>query len=173
MTKHKKKPHQSNSAWLTLAGLVGLGLLIALLLRGTDIILLNPKGFIAGEQRQLMLISTIIMLGFAVPVLATLYFFAWKFRETNTRAAHNPHASRGRLPVVAFWAMPTAIMIILASIMIPATFRLEPQDTIKTEKDPLKIQVVALRWKWLFMYPKQDIATVNYVQIPVDTPVQF
>jgi cytochrome o ubiquinol oxidase subunit II len=173
MTKHKNKFSQGRPVMLTLLGLVGLGLVIAVLLRGTDIVLLNPRGLIAGEQRRLMVTSTLILLGFAVPVLFFLYFFAWKYRETNQKAIHNPNASHGKLPVVAFWGLPTIIMLVLASLMIPATFRLEPQDSIQAAKDPLTIQVVALRWKWLFIYPEQNIATVNYVEIPVNTPVQF
>jgi cytochrome o ubiquinol oxidase subunit II len=173
MTKHKKRGSKGVSLWLPFLGLPGLGVLVAWLLSGNDVILFNPKGLIATEQHRLMLTSTLIMLGFAVPVLFFLYFFAWKYRETNQKATHNPDASRGKLPVLAFWALPTTIMLILASIMVPATFRLEPQDSIKTERDPLTIQVVALRWKWLFIYPKQNIATVNYVEIPVNTPVQF
>jgi cytochrome o ubiquinol oxidase subunit II len=169
----KRKKQNSKAIWFTLCGFIGLGLLVAVLLRGNDVILFNPQGLIAGEQRRLMLTSTLIMLGFCVPVLFFLYFFAWKYRETNKKAVHNPHAGRGKLPALAFWAMPTIIAIVLASLMIPATFRLEPQDAIKAEKDPLVVQVVALRWKWLFLYPGQDIATVNYLQIPVDTPVQF
>lgn len=173
MTKHRKTSDKSRPVRLFVLLLLGLSLCVAILLQGTDIKLLNPKGLIAGEQRQLMLVSTCIMLAFGVVVLFFLYFFAWKYRETNKKATYDPNASRGRLPALAFWAMPTAIMLILASIMIPATFRLEPQDSIQTDKDPLTIQVVALRWKWLFIYPDQNIATVNYVQIPVDTPVEF
>ncbi|HTE57825.1 MAG TPA: COX aromatic rich motif-containing protein [Verrucomicrobiae bacterium] len=169
----KRKKTQGKPLWLALFGLVGLCVLVAVLLRGNDVILFNPKGLIATEQHRLMVTSTLIMLGFAVPVLFFLYFFAWKYRETNQKSAHNPAASRGKLPVLAFWAMPTAIMLILASIMVPATFKLEPQDSIQTEKEPLTVQVVAMRWKWLFIYPEQNIATVNYVQIPVDTPVKF
>lgn len=169
----KRKKNQNKSIWLTLLGFIGLSLLVAWLLRGNDVILFNPQGLIAGEQHRLMVTSTLVMLGFAVPVLFFLYFFAWKYRETNPKATHDPNASRGKLPVLAFWAMPTAIMLILASMMIPATFRLEPQDTIEAAKDPLTIQVVAMRWKWLFIYPEQNVATVNFVQFPVDTPVQF
>jgi cytochrome o ubiquinol oxidase subunit II len=173
MTKHKKKASEGRAVGLTFLGLIGLGLLIAVLLRGNDVILFNPKGLIATEQHRLMLTSTLIMLGFAVPVLFCLYFFAWKFRETSQKATHNPTASRGKMAVLAVWALPTGIMLMLASIMLPATQKLEPQKTIAAKNDPLTIQVVALRWKWLFIYPEQDIATVNFAQIPVDTPVQF
>ncbi|RYY06726.1 MAG: cytochrome ubiquinol oxidase subunit II, partial [Alphaproteobacteria bacterium] len=38
---------------------------------------------------------------------------------------------------------------------------------------PLEVQVVALDWKWLFIYPEQGIATVNQLVLPVDRPVRF
>jgi cytochrome o ubiquinol oxidase subunit 2 len=33
--------------------------------------------------------------------------------------------------------------------------------------------VVALNWKWLFIYPDYGVASVNQLAIPVDTPVEF
>src|SRR5687768_12345384 len=108
MTKHKKKFSKGGPVRFILLGVVGLILLVAMLLQGVDVILFNPKGLIAGEQYRLMLTSTLIMLGFAVPVLTVLYFFAWKYRETNQKATHNPNASRSKWPMLAFWAMPTA-----------------------------------------------------------------
>jgi cytochrome o ubiquinol oxidase subunit 2 len=169
----KRKKNQNKTIWLALAWLVGFILLITTLVRGNDVILFNPKGYIAGEQHRLMLTATLIMLGFALVILFFLYLFAWKYRESNVKAQYVPEANRSKLLVFTAWASPFVIFLILASIMIPATFRLEPQDDIKSEKDPIIVQVVALRWKWLFIYPEQNIATVNFLQIPEDTPIQF
>ena len=47
MAKHKHKTSQSRPGVLILLWLVGLGLLFAMLLYGTDIRLLNPKGLVA------------------------------------------------------------------------------------------------------------------------------
>jgi cytochrome o ubiquinol oxidase subunit 2 len=38
---------------------------------------------------------------------------------------------------------------------------------------PVKIEVVSLDWKWLFVYPEQGIASVNQLTIPVGRPVSF
>lgn len=154
-------------------GLISLGLLVAVLLRGNDVILFNPKGLIADEQQRLMVVSTLVMLGFAVPVLFLLYFFAWRYRETGKGATINHHPKGSKFSALALWAIPFVVFLILASLMLPATQKLEPQRAIEAGNKPLMIQVVALRWKWLFIYPEQNIATVNYVQIPIDTPVQF
>jgi cytochrome o ubiquinol oxidase subunit 2 len=32
---------------------------------------------------------------------------------------------------------------------------------------------VALDWKWLFIYPKEQIATLNYMRIPEKTPIDL
>ncbi len=172
----KRKENQNKSTWLTLLGFASLGLsflVIAVLMRGRDIALLNPKGFIADEQYRLLVVSTLIMLGFAALILFFLYFFAWRYRETNQKTVHDPSAGRSKLLIFTAWAAPILVFIVLASLMLPATQKLEPQRSIESDNEEMTIRVVAMRWKWLFMYPEQDIATVNFVQIPADTPVRF
>ena len=161
-------------AFLVTAALVTLGVVIFLLTRDTDIALLNPKGLIANEQHWLFTTSTLIMLGFGVPVILTLYFFIWKYREGNQQpSTYSPETTSSKAMLAFAWGGPLVIVAILASLMLPATQRLEPQKSIEADNDQLTVQVVALNWKWLFIYPEQDIATVNFAQIPVDTPVRF
>ncbi len=172
----KGKKNQNKSVWVPLLGSASLGILVlavAVLTRGRDIALLNPKGLIADEQFRLLIVSTAIMLAFAAVVLFFIYFFAWKYRETSQKAVHNPRAGRSKWLLFTAWASPIFICIVLVGLMLPATQRLEPQRSIKSDNEEITIRVVAMRWKWLFMYPEQDIATVNFVQIPVDTPVRF
>lgn len=173
----KRKNNQTKSKWFALLGLAGFAvfvLILVLLTRGHDIALLNPKGHIADEQYQLLITSTSIMLAFAAIVLFFIYFFAWKYRETNqNNTPINPRAGRSKLLIATAWLAPITVFVILVSIMIPATYRLEPQKPIESDRDELVIRVIAMRWKWVFMYPEQNIATVNFVQIPVDTPVRF
>lgn len=173
MTKPKKKSSQARSIWLTIVGLVGLGLLVAFLLTGTDVALMNPKGLIAGEQRRLLLFATALLLTIAIPSLTIFYFVAWKYRESNEKAHYNPDARHSKLFVLGLWTIPSYIALLMIILLWSATHKLEPQKTIATGTKPLTIQVVAMRWKWLFIYPEQNIATVNFVQVPVDTPVQF
>ncbi len=71
------------------------------------------------------------------------------------------------------WSLPTVIIFGLGVVMWTATHRLIPQRAIASDAKPIVIQVISMRWKWLFIYPEQNIATVNFVQIPVDTPVVF
>ena len=158
---------------LVLTGLVDLGLLIAYLIQGKNIALFNPKGVIAHEQFSLMMFVSAVLFAVAIPVLCILFFTAWRYRESNTKAKHVPDSRHSKLFILSLWLFPTAIMLVLASVMWPATHRLAPQKSIDSSVKPITIQVITLRWKWLFLYPEQGIATVNFVQIPVNTPVKF
>ncbi len=148
-------------------------LLLGIIVRGKNIALFDPKGLIAQQQYDLMVFTIILLFAIAIPTLFILFFVAWKYRDSNPKAIHTPVASRSKFLVLSLWLVPTAFMLALASVMIPATHDLAPQKSIASDTKPLTIQVVALRWKWLFIYPEQKIATVNFVQIPVDTPVTF
>ncbi len=172
MAKSKNNIVRSKAIWLPLAILFGVGLLAALL-RGHDVAMFSPKGPIAADQHRLMMTAILIMLGLAVPTLFLLYFFAWRYREGGKRATVNHRSSNGKFFQLIFWAIPGLFVLTLMSLMLPATQKLAPQKLIASANRPLTVQVVALRWKWLFIYPEQNIATVNYVQIPVDTSVQF
>lgn len=160
-------------AVIVVFGLIVLGLVLYVLGRNNDFALLNPKGAIAEEQTWLLINSTLIMLAFAVPVALALYFFAWRYREDNGKTEYKPETKERKTFLLFAWGGPLIIMVILASLMIPATYKLQPQQAIASDKEELTVQVVALNWKWLFIYPEQGIATLNYVQIPVDTPVRF
>jgi len=153
-------------------GLASLALLLFYMLQGKNIALFNPKGHIAYEQHKLMLTVVGIMLAVAVPAICVFFLTAWKYRESNTKVGRAVN-HRSKFFVLYLWMIPLVTLTILASIMIPATHRLAPQKSLASDVKPLKIQVISLNWKWLFIYPDQGIATVNFVQIPVDTPVEF
>jgi cytochrome o ubiquinol oxidase subunit 2 len=173
MPKKRNKHSVGRTAGLIFLGLVNLALLIAVLLRGNNVALFNSKGMIAHEQFGLIVTTVGIMLLVAIPALFFLYFTAWRYRESNSKAVHDPNVRHSKLLDVGMWLVPSAFAVVLAMIMWPATHRLEPHKSIAADAKPLTIQVVSLRWKWLFIYPEQKIATVNFVQIPVNTPVQF
>ncbi len=173
MAKHKHKTGRNKSGVLILLWLVGLSLLFAMLLYGTDIRLLNPKGLIADDQVKLIVFSVAVLMLIAVPTLFFLYFFAWKYRETNKKATYEPDKRQGTFFIFSLWAIPCVFAVVLALVMWSATHKLEPRKSIGSSSKTLTVQVVALRWKWLFIYPAQGIATVNFVQAPVDTPIAF
>lgn len=174
MIKQHKKYNQRQFAGLLFLALTAIAGLLAVLLNGADVALLNPKGLIAREETELIVFSVAVMAVIAVPTLFFLYYFAWKYRESNSDATYNPNIHHGKLFAAGLWVLPTIFVIILAIFMWSATHRLEPQKSIAaTQNQPITIQVVAMRWKWLFIYPDQKIATVNFVQVPANTPVRF
>lgn len=173
MTKHKSKVNEGRSARLLFVGLTGLGLVFMLMLKNADVALLNPKGWVAGEQYNLMLLTTAILLLIAVPTVFLFYYFAWKYRETNEKATYDPNMRFSKFFMFSLWAIPMVFMVVLSVIMWKETQRLEPKDPIASNVKPMTVQVVALPWKWLFIYPEQKIATVNFVQIPTGTPIEF
>ena len=153
--------------------LFDLGLLIYNLIYSKNIALFNSKGLIAQEQRDLMIYVTVVLFAVAIPTVFLLYFTAWKYRESNRKAVHDPEARQGKTMTALMWLLPIAVLLLLAPLMYSSTHRLEPNKTIAANAKPITIQVVAMRWKWVFLYPDQQIATVNFVQIPEDTPVTF
>ncbi len=164
----------SSFVFFVLFALVLLGLVLAFLMSRTDIALLNPKGVVADQEHHLMIISTLTMLAFGVPVIAALYFFIWKYRESNQEADYTPPTIKNRNSYLLFaWGGPLLIAMVLASFLLPATQKLQPQKTIPSTNKQITIQVVALPWKWLFIYPDKNVASVNFAQIPVNTPVKF
>ncbi|MDB5169365.1 MAG: ubiquinol oxidase subunit [Candidatus Saccharibacteria bacterium] len=172
-TQHKHK-HAVAKAILFL-GVVfgGLGAYIVHFTKDIRVGPLTTKGPIAAEQANLIYLSLGIVLAVLVPTILLLYFFAWKYRESNNKAVYKPGAHHGKAFVMTMWIFPTLVMLVLAFILVPVTRRLDPRKPVNNGTAPITIQVVALRWKWLFLYPEQQIATVNSVTIPKDQPVTF
>jgi len=171
--KKKKKLNGSLKAAIILLAVADFVLLLSYLLRGKNVALFNSKGLIATEQHKLMMFTVTILLMIAIPTLSFLFYTVWKYRESNAPTEEAPAAHHSKYLVAGFWLLPTAIVILLASVMWPATHRLAPQKVIASDTMPLTIQVISLRWKWLFLYPEQGIASVNFVQLPLNTPVTF
>lgn len=173
MTKRAKKMHEVLPIVSVFLGLLDLGIVLAWLLKGTDIELLHPKGLIAQQELRLTIISAAVLLGIGIPSVFLFYFFAWRYRETNTKAAYEPDKRHNKFFVFTIWAIPCFVMLVMATIMWTSTHELDPHTPIASSVKPLTVQVIALRWKWLFIYPEQHVAAVNYVQIPTDRPVRF
>ncbi len=148
-------------------------LIIALVLYGRNIAVLNPKGIIAHQQRSLIITALILSLVVVIPVYVMTFVFAWKYRENNTKAKYTPEWDHSRLAETIWWIVPSMLILILSVITWRSSHYLDPFKPIVSNKKSMTIQVVALDWKWLFIYPDQNVATVNYVQFPVNTPINF
>ena len=134
---------------------------------------LDPQGPVASAERLLLLNSTAIMLVVVVPVILATLAFAWWYRSSNPRANRSLDESyEGRLEFV-LWSIPALIVILLSGVIWIGSHQLDPRAPIPAKADPLRVDVVALDWKWLFIYPDQGIAAVNELVIPAGTPVNF
>lgn len=169
----KKRPNTGVVISIIFLSLASLAALIKYLTQGKNIALFHTKGLIAQEQLNLILYTVALLLAIGVPTVFLLYFTAWKYRESNTKAVYKPNLRHGKWVSLSMWLVPSAFILVLALAMWPATHRLAPNASIDTGVKPIRIQVVSLRWKWVFLYPEQKVATVNFVQVPVDTPVIF
>lgn len=158
-----------------LYGLLSIGVIIAILLYlfHIDIAVLEPAGMIGHKQSRLFWISTWLMLIIILPVLVLTPFIYWKYREGNTKAKYAPNWDNSHLVEAIWWGVPMVIIIILSVITWRSCHELDPFRPIDSDKKPLHVQVVALQWKWLFIYPEEEIATVNFLQIPKDRPIVF
>lgn len=135
--------------------------------------ILNPKGIVAFKQYNLLVFTT--MLGFVViiPVFVMAILIAWRYRESNTKAKYTPNVDTNRLAETIWWTIPIILIAVLSFVTWTSTHDLDPHKPLTSHSQPVRIQVVALDWKWLFIYPDQNIATVNYIQFPVNRPVNF
>lgn len=165
--------------WRRLIAAVPL-LAIVFLMSGcsTDMGVLDPKGTIADQQFDLIMITIIISIVIFVPVMWMTFWFAWKYRENRkSDAEYKPNWSHSTKIETIMWGIPIVIIIILGAITVVYSYKLEPSKALAAEADegvkPITIEVTSLDWKWLFTYPDQGIATVNYVQFPEDVPVEF
>ncbi len=152
------------------------------LLSGCNAVVLHPSGDVAVQQRDLVIISTILMLLIIVPVMALTVFFAWRYRHTNTSATYEPDWDHSTHLELIIWSAPLLIIICLGALTWMATHLLDPfrpigrtapGQVVEHGTKTLKVNVVALDWKWLFIYPDYGIATVNELAAPVDEPIDF
>lgn len=162
---------------LFFTGLILLGILVMQPLEVIHfqeyIAVLFPKGTIGIEQRNLLLIIQAIMLLIVIPVYILTFVFSWKYRAQNPKGKYDPDLVDNLFAEVIWWGIPLVLTVIVAVLTWIKTVELDPYRPIASDKKPLTIQVVALQWKWLFLYPDDKIATVNFVQIPKDTPIHF
>lgn len=151
------------------------------LLGGCNFVVMNPSGDIAVQQRDLVVVSVVLMLLIIIPVMFLIVFFAWKYRQSNTAAQYEPDWDHSTHLELVIWAMPLLIIICLGAITWSSTHLLDPYRRLDriapgnaaTLNDPLVVEVVALDWKWLFIYPEYGVAAVNELAAPVDRQIRF
>src|SRR3984957_5859389 len=135
--------------------------------------ILDPQGPIGAAEKTILIDSVAIMLAIVLPTIVAIFAFAFWFRASNTKARYLPDwAYSGRIELVV-WAIPALTVILLGGVAWIGAHQLDPAKAIDGSQEPLKIKVVSLDWKWLFIYPDQKIAAINTLTVPVGVPLQF
>lgn len=154
-------------------GIIGAIALLAALVGGHNVAVLSPKGLVAHKEYHLIIIASLMTLIVVVPVFVMTFMITWKYRATNTNAKYTPDWDHHTGLETLWWGVPTALILVLGIMTWQSSHQLDPFRPIESDVPPVTIQVVALDWKWLFIYPEQGIATVNYVEFPVNTPIHL
>ena len=134
---------------------------------------LDPQGPIGAAQRLILIDATVVMLAIIVPVILLTLGVAWWFRASNSRARYLPDWEYSGPIELVVWSIPALVIIFLAGMTWIATHQLDPAKPLASDKKPIEIQVVALDWKWLFIYPEQGVASLNRLPVPAGTPLHF
>src|SRR3984957_15967356 len=135
--------------------------------------ILDPQGPIGAAEKAILIDSVGIMLAIVLPTIVAIFAFAFWFRKSNTKANYLPHwAYSGRIELVV-WSVPALTVILLSGVAWIGAHDLDPAKAIAGSQKPLRIQVVSLDWKWLFLYPEQNVASINTLTVPAGVPLQF
>lgn len=135
---------------------------------------LQPAGAVADEQLGLIVFASLLSLIVIIPVFAMTFYIVWKYRVTNPHAGvYKPTWSSSKIAELIWWGIPIILILILGVTIFVSSHRLDPYRERTGNVPPLKVQVIALEWRWLFIYPEQGVASLNYLHVPVDRPINF
>lgn len=150
---------------------------VAAMLAGCQYDILAPKGWVAAQERDLLVISTLIMCIVIVPVLILSVYFPWKYRSTRpNKSDYDPHFHHSNKIEVVVWGVPILIIVALSWFVYVYTHRLDPYrplDHAEFAGKPVEVEAISLDWKWLFIYPEYGVASVNELEIPVGRPINI
>lgn len=146
-----------------------------LLLSGCNWALFDPQGPIGQAEKSLIFTAVLLMLIVVVPVIVLTLVFAWHFRASNKKAVYRPDFHHSTPIEIIVWVIPCLIILGLGILTWKTTHALDPYKPLVAQNNekPVKVDVIALDWKWLFVYPDLHIASVNELAMPVGTPVDF
>jgi len=169
-----KKINKKHKIGIIVIAFVAIIAIFTLLIQGNNLQILNPQGTIADQQKDLLVFAALLSLLVVIPVFIMAGFIAYKYREGNTKSKYAPDWESNNALEAVWWGVPIILITILSVVTYRTSHSLDPFRPIEENSHKTKtIQVVALQYKWLFIYPEEKIATVNYFHMPEDTPVKF
>jgi len=151
----------------------GLAVSLPFALAACQTAVIDSRGAVGIADKTILIDSLVIILAIVIPTIVATLGFAWWFRSSNRRAARLPDwAYSGRIELIV-WSIPLLVIILLGGVAWIGSHDLDPAEPLASDKQPLDVQIVSLDWKWLFIYPRQDVASVNQLVIPDGTPIRF
>src|SRR6201991_2595881 len=134
---------------------------------------LDPLGPVGAGDAKILIDATVIMLAIVIPTILLAFWMAWRYRASNTRAEYLPYWSySGRIEALV-WSIPILTVMFIGGLIWIGSYKTDPFRPLPSKTPPLEVQVVSLDWKWLFIYPKEGVATVNQLALPVNRQVRF
>lgn len=133
---------------------------------------LAPRGEIAATELKLLIFSILLMLIVIIPVIIMAFWFARRYRAGGN-APYRPEWTHSTWLEIVWWSIPCAIILTLGTVTWYTTHSLDPYKPLVSDQKPVRIQVVALDWKWLFIYPDYRVAVMNEITIPTGKPIDF
>ncbi|MCX5887859.1 MAG: cytochrome ubiquinol oxidase subunit II, partial [Deltaproteobacteria bacterium] len=129
---------------------VGLSSLCAVAFLGgcSTILLFDPKGPIGEEQRFVIITAIVLMAIVVIPVFIMAFWFPLKYRASNTESTYIPKWNYSAKTDFVMWAVPIAIVTVLAILAWTRTHSLDPYKPISSAEKPINIEAVSLEWKW-------------------------
>lgn len=147
-----------------------------LYLQDKDMPLFFPSGQVGVQERDLIVFTMLLSLVVIIPVYSMLIGFSIRYRKNgkyNKKAAYTPEFENSHILEFIWWGIPILLIIILGTITWVTSHTLDPHRQLDSKVEPLRVQVVTLQWRWLFIYPDQHVASMNQLKIPAGTPVNF
>jgi cytochrome aa3-600 menaquinol oxidase subunit II len=152
---------------------LGMLLTVFLLSGCSDLLVLDPKGPVAQQQKDLIMYSIIFMIGIIMVVYVLFGFIVYKYRDHKGHKGYDPENKGSHLIEAICLIIPLIIVVALSIPTVKTIYSLEEAPKGSENKKPLVIQATSVDWKWIFTYPEQNIETVNYINIPEDRPILF
>ncbi len=134
---------------------------------------LDPRGAVGRNEVTILIDALAIMLTIVVPVIIGTLAFAWWFRASNKRANYMPDWTHSGQVELVVWFIPLLVILLLSGVIWTGSHDLDPAKPLRSRAAPLEVQVVSLDWKWLFIYPAQNLASVNRLVVPAGVPLHF
>ena len=154
-------------------GKAGLIAALAIVASGCDRGILDPVGPVGAAEKTILINSTAIMLAIVIPTMLATAAVAWWFRRGNSKAEYRPDWEYSGAIEMVVWSIPALTILLLGGITWIGSHDLEPSKPLVSSVKPVRVDVISLDWKWLFIYPDQGIATVNQLVVPAGTPVNY